>query len=159
MLVKTGLEGTCHVGAPFPSKEEKSIVLPAPLICGKFYGVVKLRRMTKIQDLQKLILKFRNERDWEQFHKPKDCAAALVSEAVEVLDHFKWKNEKEIKEYLAKNKKEVADELCDVLFWVLLMTYDLKIDLPTAFQRKMKINAQKYPVQKSKGSHKKYTEL
>ncbi|MBI4100588.1 nucleotide pyrophosphohydrolase [Candidatus Microgenomates bacterium] len=115
--------------------------------------------MTTIKNLQKEVLKFRNERDWAQFHNPKDSAIAMVSEAVEVLDHFKWKNEREIQTFLAKNKKKVGDELADVFFWVLLMSYDLGIDLISAFREKMKENAQKYPIERAKGSNIKYTEF
>lgn len=115
--------------------------------------------MTDIKNLTEKIKKFRDERNWKQFHNPKDCATALVSEAVEVLDHFKWKNEKEIESYIKKNKKAVGDELADVLYWVILMAHDLKIDLIRAFQRKMKQNEKKYPVAKAKGRHMKYSQL
>ena len=115
--------------------------------------------MTDIKRLTSLILKFRDDRDWKQFHNPKDSAIGLVSEAVEVLDEFKWKNEEEIKEYLKKEKHKIEDELSDVLFWVLLMAYDLKIDIPSSFARKMEQNKKKYPVNKSRGKHTKYTDL
>lgn len=115
--------------------------------------------MTKITDLQKQIFKFRNERNWRQFHNPKDCAAALVSEAVEILDHFKWKSDEEIVKYVKKSKKEIGDELSDVLYWILLMSHDLKIDLAKSFQKKMKQNEKKYPIHKAKGKHHRYTEL
>lgn len=115
-----------------------------------------------MSDLKKLtdsILKFRAERDWKQFHTPKDEAIALLSEATEVLDQFKWLNKKETAEYLKTHKKEVADELSDVLFWVLLMAYDFEVDLPKAFESKMKQNRKKYPVAKARGRHTKYTQL
>ena len=111
------------------------------------------------EELTNLILKFRNDRNWKQFHNPKDSAIALLSEATEVLDEFKWLSEKEIKDKLKKRKKKVADELSDVLFWTLLMYHDLKIDIKTAFLEKMKENAKKYPIAKAKGKHSKYTEL
>lgn len=115
--------------------------------------------MSEFKSLTKLILKFRNQRRWKQFHNPKDSAIALLSEATEVLDEFKWKNDAEIKQHLKTNKEKVADELSDVLFWVLLMAYDLKIDLPKSFEKKLNKNAQKYPVSKARGRHTKYTEL
>lgn len=105
------------------------------------------------------VLKFRNERDWKQFHAPKDSAIALVFEATEVLEHFQWKNDTEVSTYIKGKKKEIGDELSDVLFWVLLMSHDLEIDLPKAFKMKMKQNRKKYPIAKAKGKHIKYTEL
>jgi len=115
--------------------------------------------MSDIKKLTELVLKFRDERDWKQFHNPKDLSIALLSEATEVLDEFKWKNPEEIKDYIKTNKKEIADELSDVLFWTLLMMYDLKIDVNSAFRKKMKENKKKYPVEKSRGKHTKYTKL
>ena len=106
--------------------------------------------MSIFNDLQKLIDKFRDERNWRHYHNPKDCAMALVAEAVEVLEHFKWKTEKETEKYLKKEKKAVAEELVDVLYWVLLMAGDLKIDLISEFKEKMKKNERKYPIKKVK---------
>lgn len=115
--------------------------------------------MSDIEDLTKKVIKFRDDRDWKQFHNPKDSAIALLSEATEVLDEFKWLSKKETALHLKNSKKKVADELSDVLFWVLLMAHDLKIDIPKAFDTKMKENEKKYPVEKSKGKHTKYTDL
>jgi NTP pyrophosphatase (non-canonical NTP hydrolase) len=115
--------------------------------------------MSDIKNLTDLVLKFRDERDWKQFHNPKDSAIALLSEATEVLDEFKWLNEKEIEEYLKTKKSKVADELSDVLFWVLLMSHDLDIDIIKAFKEKRKEDRKKYPIKKSRGKHTKYTEL
>lgn len=115
--------------------------------------------MTDLKTLTEMVIKFRDERDWKQFHNPKDSAIALVSEAVEVLDELKWKSPEEIEEYLKTKKSKIGDELCDVLFWVLLMMHDLNIDIKKQFVSKMKENARKYPVHKSKGNHKKYSEL
>lgn len=112
-----------------------------------------------IKYLQKIVIKYRNERDWKQFHNPKDLAISLLLEASEVIEHFQWKNKEEIDEHLKKHKTEVADELSDVLYWVLLMSYDINIDISKAFIKKMKENEKKYPIKKAKGSHKKYTEL
>ncbi|OGH07201.1 MAG: nucleotide pyrophosphohydrolase [Candidatus Levybacteria bacterium RBG_13_35_9] len=105
------------------------------------------------------IIKFRDARDWKQFHNPKDVAISLSLEASELMEHFQWKNKEEIEEHIKKHKEEISDELADVLYWVLLMSGDMKIDIVKAFNRKMKKNAQKYPVSKSKGRHIKYTEL
>jgi len=115
--------------------------------------------MTDIRKLTKLIDKFRNERDWKQFHNAKDMALSLVLEAAEVMEHFQWKNAKEMVEHLRARKVEVADELADVLYWVLLMSHDFKIDIGKALKEKLKKQAKKYPVHKAKGRHTKYTEL
>lgn len=110
-----------------------------------------------MDDKLERIVAFVKAREWEQFHNPKDTAISLSLEASEVLEHFQWKSPEEIKEYLATNKDEIGDELIDVLYWVLLMSYYLDIDLDAAFERKMAQNEQKYPADKAKGSHKKYT--
>jgi len=109
--------------------------------------------MTNLDDLQKKIIAFRDERDWKQFHTPKDMAISLALEAAEVLEHFQWKNEAEIAEYLKTNKEDIGDELADVLWWVLLMSHDLGIDILEASERKIEKTAKKYPVEKSKGKH------
>jgi len=112
-----------------------------------------------IKDLTRKILKFRDRRDWKQFHNPKDVALSLVLEAGEVMEHFQWKNEKEINEYVRTNKAEIGEELADVLYWVILMSHDLKIDILGALERKIEKNEKKYPVEKAKGKHTKYTKL
>ncbi len=113
-----------------------------------------------IKKLQKRVVDFRNKRGWKQFHRPKDMALSLTLEAAEVLEHFQWKDEKEIEQYLekAKNKKALAEEICDVLFWILTMAHDLKIDIPKSFEQKMKKNERRYPVAKVKGKSKKYNQ-
>ena len=115
--------------------------------------------MSDIDKLTKLILKFRIDRNWEQFHKPKDMAISLSLEAAEVLEHFQWKTEEEVEEYLITNKDHIGEELIDVLWWVLLMCHDLNIDIDEAFVKKLQKNSQKYPIEKSKNSHKKWSEL
>ncbi len=115
--------------------------------------------MSDIKKLTELIIKFRNRRDWKQFHNPKDASLSLVLEATEVMEHFQWKNDKEMQRYIKVNKQQLGEELSDVLYWVLLMSHDLGIDIMSAFKKKMSISEKKYPVSKSKGNHKKYTEL
>lgn len=115
--------------------------------------------MNHIEDLLQRILDFRRARDWEQFHNPKDVAISLALEASEVLEHFQWKSHEEVKEYVQTHKDAIGEELADVLYWVLLMGHDLNIDLFDALEKKMTQNEMKYPVDKAKGSHKKYTEL
>lgn len=115
--------------------------------------------MSDINKLTDLIIQFRDERNWKQFHNPKDLALSLVLEAGEVMENFQWKNEKELETYVREKKEQIGDELADVLYWVLLMSHDLEIDIAQALREKMKKNEQKYPVEKAKNSHKKYTEF
>jgi len=115
--------------------------------------------MSDIHKLQKRIVDFRDARDWKQFHNPKDMAISLVLEASELLEHFQWKTKEEIEVHLKNKKTDIADELADVLYWVLLISNDLDIDIVSEFERKMKSNESKYSVEKAKGSHNKYTEL
>jgi len=115
--------------------------------------------VSDIKNLIDIIDKYREARDWKQFHNPKDSSIALSLEASEVLQHFLWQNKEEMEEYVKKHKNEIADELSDVLYWTLLLSHDLNIDILKAFDRKMKENRKKYPVKKAKGRHTKYTEL
>ena len=115
-------------------------------------------KQNDLNDLQNLVVKFRDARDWKQFHNPKDTSLSLVLEAAELMEHFQWKNAEEIEAYLKTNKVDVAEELADVLYWVLLIGHDLEIDIADAFKKKLKKNDEKYPVEKAKGKHSKYTE-
>jgi dCTP diphosphatase len=115
--------------------------------------------MSDFKKLQNEIIKFRDERDWKQFHNPKDMAISLTLEAAELLEHFQWKNTSEIDNYIKTHKSEISDELADVMYWVLLISHDLDINLEAEFERKMAANEEKYKIEKSKGNHKKYTEL
>lgn len=115
--------------------------------------------MKDIEKLKEEVVKFRDERDWKQFHHPKDAAISLVLEANEVLEHFQWKDVPEQWKCLETKKEDIGDELADVLYWVLLLSNDLGIDISDAFLKKLKKNAEKYPVEKAKGQSKKYTEL
>ncbi|MCC7432615.1 nucleotide pyrophosphohydrolase [Candidatus Peregrinibacteria bacterium] len=115
--------------------------------------------MKNIKELTKEIIAFRNARDWKQFHNPKDLALSLVLEAAEVLEHFQWKNTQEIDKYIIDKKDDIGEELADVFYWVLLMSNDLNIDILEALEKKLKKNADKYPVEKAKGKHLKYNKL
>lgn len=115
--------------------------------------------MNEIQELTDRILEFREARDWKQFHNYKDVAISLVLEATELLEHFQWKSTQEVLYHIEEQRKEIGEELADILYWVLLLSHDLDIDIKVAFMEKMEKNAKKYPVGKARGSHKKYTEL
>jgi NTP pyrophosphatase (non-canonical NTP hydrolase) len=112
-----------------------------------------------LEDLSMLVRRFREERDWKQFHNPKDQALSLSLEAAELLELMQWRNGTELTKHLRANRERVGEELADVLGWVLLLAHDLEIDLADAFRKKIELNAKKYPVEKAKGSAKKYTEL
>lgn len=118
-----------------------------------------VKRMERTKLLTQKIIKFRDARDWKQFHNPKDVALSLVLEAGEVMEHFQWKDEKEIKEYIKKNKAEIGEELADVLYWVLLMSHDLDIDILESLDKKIQKNENRYPAEKAKGKHTKYNKL
>ena len=75
------------------------------------------------------------------------------------MEHFQWKNKEEMEEHLKNHKEEIADELADTLYWILLMSNDFKIDILKALDKKLKKTEEKYPVEKAKGRHTKYTEL
>lgn len=115
--------------------------------------------MKDIKELTKRIIAFRDARDWKQFHNPKDVALSMVLEAGEVMEHFQWKNKEEVEKYSIEHKEEIGDELADVFYWVLLMSFDLNIDILKALENKIKKNEDKYPVEKAKGKHTKYTNL
>ena len=115
--------------------------------------------MNQFKALTNKIKDFRDARDWKQFHNPKDCAISLSLEAGEVLEHFQWKSKEEIVDYVKKNKKEIGKELADVLYWVLLMSHDLDIDIEKISEIKLKENAKKYPIKKARGKHTKYNKL
>lgn len=105
------------------------------------------------------IKKFRDDRDWMQFHNHKDMAISLVLEATEVLEHFQWKSQQEIEEYAKENKEEIGEELADVAKYLFELADNLNIDLAKAIESKMKKDNEKYPVEKAKGKHTKYTKL
>jgi NTP pyrophosphatase (non-canonical NTP hydrolase) len=115
--------------------------------------------LDRIESLQKRIIDFRDKRDWKQFHNPKDIALSLVLEATEVLEHFQWKNGNEIQEHVLTHKEEIGEELADVLYWVLLMSHDLEIDITTALDNKLRKNEERYPIEKAKGKSTKYDKL
>ena len=125
------------------------------------YSIVNSRiyPMGDLNDMQNRIVAFRDARDWRQFHNPKDMAVSLVLEASEFLEHFQWKSNDEVEDYLKSNINAVSEELADTLYWILLIANDLDINLAQALSDKMKKNEKKYPVDKAKGKHTKYTEL
>ncbi len=115
--------------------------------------------MKDIKQITAEIRKFRDERDWAQFHNHKDLALSLVLEASEVLEHFQWKSPQEVERHAQENKDELADELADVAMYLFELADNIGVDLGPAIVNKMKKNALKYPVEKAKGKHTKYNKL
>ncbi len=112
-----------------------------------------------LSELQEMMLRFRDERDWKQFHNPKDMAIGLCLEAAELLELMHWKQGEALQEQIDHRRGEIADELADLLGWVLLMANDFGVDLAASYKEKMIKNAEKYPVEKARGSSRKYNEL
>jgi len=106
--------------------------------------------------LQARISAFCTERDWSQFHDPKNLAISLQLEAAEVLELFQWTTDNQVNQ---KKLAQIPDELADVLYWTLMLSNHYGIDLVEALERKMDKNEQKYPIEKAKGVSTKYTEL
>jgi NTP pyrophosphatase (non-canonical NTP hydrolase) len=109
-----------------------------------------------LSEIQDLIIKFREDRDWQQFHKIKDLLIGLNIEVSELQELFLWKSELEIENI---NKDKIENEIADIFIFLTYITKEFDIDLLNAVKRKINLNNQKYPVEKSKGSNKKYTEL
>lgn len=109
--------------------------------------------MSDIKEIIDALIKFRNDRDWEQFHNPKDLAVALSIEAGELLENFLWKSAEEAK------PEKVKEELADILTYAFLLADKYGFDVREILLEKIKINGEKYPVEKAKGTAKKYNEL
>jgi len=115
---------------------------------------------TTIGELKDLIKKFNKDRDWDKFHKAKDLSIGISTEAAELLEHFIYKSDEEIEGFFKENKRaEIEDELADVLWNTLMFAEKYNIDISTVLKKKMEKTALKYPINKAKGSNKKYTEL
>jgi len=114
---------------------------------------------TTLQELKDIIQKFINERDWKQFHSPKNVSANLSIEASELLEHFVWSDSKESFQDVEKHREDIEDEAADILYNILEFANVCNIDIAKALERKMEKNRKKYPIEKSKGKKLKYTEL
>lgn len=114
-----------------------------------------------IEELEKMVQKFCEVRDWDQFHNPKDLAIGISTEANELLDIFRFKSEDDMKEIMddVGKREHVTEELADVFFFLLRFAQMNQIDLYTAVVNKLEKNNRKYPVNKIKGKNLKYTEL
>lgn len=112
-----------------------------------------------LRELRDALRQFAVERDWDQFHSPKNLAAALVVEAAELLEHFKWMPDGQSKLLGEDKKREVAHELADVLLYAVQLSDKLGIDLLAAAREKIEVNARKHPVKPARAATHGYTEL
>ena len=112
--------------------------------------------MANTDKILKKIIAFREARNWKQFNNPKDMAISLSLEALEVLEHFQWISMEEMDKYVKSHKKEIGEELADVLYWVVLLSHDMDIDLEKTFMEKMKKNEKKYPARHYKSKNPKH---
>jgi len=109
--------------------------------------------MSEFEHLTKLLVDFRDEREWKQFHNSKDLAVAVSIESSELLELFLWKNAEDV------NLEKLKEELADVFAYGLLLANNYGLDIHKIIEEKIRKNGEKYPVDKAKGSSKKYTEL
>ncbi|MDA2451417.1 nucleotide pyrophosphohydrolase [Bacillus cereus] len=109
-----------------------------------------------LEDLTSLVVKFRDDRNWKQFHNPKDLALSLSLEVSELLENFQWQTSEEA---VAKNLAQMKEELADVLMYALLFAHETGIDITQVIEEKLQKNNEKYPVEKAYGVNTKYTEL
>jgi NTP pyrophosphatase (non-canonical NTP hydrolase) len=116
---------------------------------------------TTISDLKERIRIFCEERDWDRYHNAKDLAIGIITEAAELLEHFRFKSNEESEALLndPERRREIAQELADILYFVLRLAQRYEIDLSDELRAKLELNAARYPIDKAKGSNKKYSEL
>ena len=116
---------------------------------------------TTLADLKIRVLNFSRERDWEQFHSPKNLSMALAAEAGELMEHFLWTEHAASRGRAQEpvRRREIEDEIADVVIYALEFANIAGIDLAVAIQAKLAANAKKYPVEKARGRSDKYTEL
>jgi dCTP diphosphatase len=112
---------------------------------------------TDLKSIQQKILAFRNARDWAQFHDPKNLAEALSIEAGELLENFLWKTTEQSRNLTAEELKNVKEELADIFIFLTYLCEEYKIDLLKEVENKIAVNEAKYPVERAKGSAKKYS--
>lgn len=115
--------------------------------------------MTEVQRLRDELRAFAEARDWDQFHSPKNLAMALAGEAGELLENFQWLTEEQSRHPSPEVLAAASEEIADVLLYLIRLSDKLGIDPVAAADRKMLANAAKYPVDKARGTAKKYTEL
>lgn len=111
-----------------------------------------------IDAIKARINQFVEDRDWSQFHSPKNLAMAMIVEAAELVEHFQWMTEQESKNLDQEKKEQIGQELSDTFVYLLRIAEVCEIDLIDAVNKKIELNEKKYPIDKAKGSNAKYTE-
>ncbi|HEY3381152.1 MAG TPA: nucleotide pyrophosphohydrolase [Vicinamibacterales bacterium] len=114
---------------------------------------------TTIDALTAEIRAFRDARDWKQFHNPKELAVAITAEAGELLQHFVWQDPDQSNRRIVDHRSEIESEIADVAILLFELADNSKIDLAAAMRRKLRQNEVRYPVEKARGSNRKYDEL
>lgn len=120
----------------------------------------KTDNKTTIRELKEKVRNFCEARDWDQFHNAKELAIGIVTEASELLQHFRFKSNNQVNEMFQDKlkKQEFSEEISDILFFILRLAQRYDIDLSLELENKIKKNGERYPVHKAKGLNKKYTE-
>jgi NTP pyrophosphatase (non-canonical NTP hydrolase) len=111
-----------------------------------------------LRDLAQQLDQFAKDRDWQQYHSPKNLVSALVVEAGELLEHFQWLTEEQSRSISTEKREAAGAEIADVLLYLIQLASALSIDPIAAAQAKLRLNALKYPVDRARGSSKKYDE-
>ena len=114
---------------------------------------------TELQNLKLRLREFAKERDWDQFHSPKNFSMALIVECAELVEHFQWLTDEQSKSLPAETLEEVRLEMADIFLYLIRLADKLDIDLMDAANSKIKLNAEKYPIEKAKGLATKYNKL
>jgi len=112
-----------------------------------------------IEKLTDAICAFRDARDWKEFHNPKEMAVAIAAEAGELLQHFVWQSASQSQDRIKDRQSDIASEMADIAILLFEMASNCDIDLADAIRSKLARNEERYPVEKAKGSNKKYNEL
>jgi NTP pyrophosphatase (non-canonical NTP hydrolase) len=112
-----------------------------------------------LEGIKQKLREFAKERDWDQFHSPKNFSMALIVECGELVEHFQWLTDEQSKQLSAETLEEVSLEMADVMIYLIRLADKLDVDLLATVERKMVLNALKYPVAKSKGIADKYNKL
>ena len=113
----------------------------------------------ELESIKLRLREFANERDWDQFHSPKNFSMAMIVECAELVEHFQWLTDEQSKNLSAETLDEVSLEMADIMIYLIRLADKLDVDLVGSINRKMKLNAEKYPIEKSKGLATKYNKL
>lgn len=113
----------------------------------------------ELDDIKLRLREFAKERDWDQFHSPKNFSMALIVECAELVEHFQWLTDEQSKHLPEDTLEEVSLEMADIMIYLIRIADKLDVDLLKAVDKKIELNALKYPIEKSKGLAKKYNKL